>query len=214
MVQILPAVLGKTEEQYKADINKLSACEALKGNWVHIDFADNKFVPNETIGPEESSKISTTFQKEAHLMVAHPKEWVDKLVEAGFKRIIFHIEAEDDIKKVIDYIRSKGLEVGLAIKMDTPLEKLEPFVDKIDVVMVMSIIPGFQGQPFILESLERIRQIKSKGWKVKVAVDGSVRDENAKQLVEAGIDYLTVGSFLLKGDIDENLERLWEIING
>lgn len=212
MVQIIPAVLRKTIEEYASDINRLSSCDALKNNWVHIDFADNKFVQNQTISPADASKVSTNFQKEAHLMVSHPKEWIDKLVEVGFKRIIFHIEAEDDTLGVIDYIKSKGLEVGLAIKIDTPIEKLKPFISKIDVVLVMSIIPGFQGQPFIPESLEKIRQIKSKGWEVKIAVDGAVNSENAKQLVEAGVDHLTVGSFLLKGDIDENLETLWEAI--
>lgn len=212
MVQILPAVLSKTEQQYVDDVQRLSACEDLKNGWVHFDFADNIFVPNETIKPAVFKKIPNNFHKEAHLMVVHPKEWIDQLKDAGFERVIFHIESQDDIDEVIDDIKDKGTEAGLAIKMDTPLEKLEPFVNKIDVIMVMSIIPGFQGQPFILKSLDRIRQIKSKAWPVKVAVDGSVRDENAKQLVEAGVDHLTVGSFLLKGDIAENLEKLWEAI--
>lgn len=214
MVQILPAVLSKTEEQYVNDMNRLSSCEDLQDGWVHFDFADNIFVPNETIRPKVLKKFPNNFHKEAHLMVAHPKEWIDELADAGFARIIFHIESQDDIDEVIDYSRSEGMEVGLAIKMDTPLERLEPFVNKIDIVLVMSIVPGFQGQPFIVESLDRIREIKSKDWSIKIAVDGSVRDQNARELVEAGVDNLTVGSFLLKGNLDENLQKLWEVIHG
>jgi len=213
MVQIIPAVLSRTEQQYVSDTNKLSSCEALKGNWVHIDFADNKFVQNKTIGPEIVGKFPTNFRKEAHLMVSNPKDWIDKLVDAGFERIIFHIESLDDTNRVIDYIKSKGLEVGLAIKMDTPLDYLKPYIEKIDLVLVMSIAPGFQGQPFIPQSLDRIREIKSK-WGVKIGVDGSVKDENAKFFIDTGADNLIVGSFLLKGDINENVERLWEAMYG
>lgn len=214
MVQILPAVLSKTEQQYIDDVQRLSACEDLKDGWVHFDFADNVFVPNETIKPHAMKKIPNNFHKEAHLMVVHPKEWIDQLKDAGFERVIFHIESQDDTDGVIDDIRGKDMEAGLAIKMDTPVEKVEPFVSKIDVILIMSIIPGFQSQPFIPQSLDRIREIKSKDWPIKIAVDGSVRGENARDLVEAGVDQLTVGSFLLKGDIAENLEKLWEAIYG
>lgn len=212
MVQIIPAVLSKTEEQYGNDIERLSKCEGLKNGWVHIDFADNDFVPNQTIQPDIVSNYSSNLKKEAHLMVSHPKDWIDKLINAGFERIIFHIEAKDETDEVIDYIKSKGLEVGIAIKMDTPVEKLQPFVDKIDILLVMSIVPGFQGQPFIPESLDRIRDIRLKNWPIQITVDGSVKDENAKAIIEAGADYLIVGSYLLKGDIDENLEKLWEAL--
>jgi len=208
MVQIIPAVLAKSEQQYKTDLEKLSSCESLKNGWVHIDFADNKFVQNLTIVPEAIQKFPTNFRKEAHLMVSHPKDWIDKLIEVGFERIIFHIESEDDTDEIIDYIKSKGVEVGLAIKMETPIDKLEPFIKKIDVVLVMSIVPGFQGQPFIPKSLERIKEIKSR-WAVKIGVDGSVKDENVKAIMDVGADNLIVGSFLLKGEVDENLENLW-----
>ena len=214
MIQVIPAVLPTTEQQYQDDISKLSSCKGLVGNWVHIDFADNIFVQNKSIEPEAISKFPANFRKEAHLMVSHPMEWIEKCVDAGFERVIFHIECEDEINKVIDYIKNKGLEVGLAIKMDTPIEKLEAFVSKINIILVMSIIPGFQGQPFIPQSLERITQLKSKGWPINIAVDGAVNNENARQLIDAGVDNLTVGSFLLKGDIDENLEELWEAVNG
>ena len=213
MVQIIPAVLAKTEQDYQDNVNKLNQSESFSGGWVHIDFADNKFVQNTTIEPSIIQKYPNNFRKEAHLMVNHPKDWIDQLKEAGFERIIFHLESEDDILLVIEDIKNKGLEVGLAINKETALEKLEPFLDKIDLVLVMSIVPGFQGQPFIPQTLDKVRQIKSNNWPVKVGVDGAVRDTNIKEIVESGVDFITVGSYLLKGDVEENLEMLWEVLN-
>ena len=214
MVEIIPAVLATTEQQYQEDIRKLTQSESLSEDWVHIDFADNKFVQNQTIIPEVTKKFPTNLRKEAHLMVSYPTEWVEKLVDAGFKRIIFHIESADNIEEVIRNVKDKGLEVGLAINNETPVEKIEPFVGKIDVILVMTIIPGFQGQPFIPEALDKIKAIKSKNWPAKIGVDGHVNNENAKEIVNTGADFMIVGSYLLKGDPDENLENLWETING
>lgn len=212
-IQIIPAVLATSEQQYEEDISKLSSSEALNEGWVHIDLTDNIFVQNLTIKPDIVSKFPANFLREAHLMVAHPKNWIDDLVKADFKRVIFHIECEDDIDEVINHIKNKGLEKGLAIKIDTPIEKLEPFISKIDLVLVMSIVPGFQGQPFITDSLQKIREIKSK-WNVKIGVDGHINDEDIKSIIDAGATHLVVGSYLLKGNTDENLERLWGILHG
>jgi len=234
MVQIIPAVLAISEQQYQEDINKLTASKSLSEGWVHIDFADNIFVRNKTIEPETIQKFPTNFRKEAHLMVAHPKEWIEKLAKAGFKRVIFHIEVEDDIDESIEIIKSKGLEVGLAIKNETPIEKLEPFIDKInrgtvrlrrinrgtvllrkiDIILVMTVIPGFQGQPFIPEALEKVRKIKSQNWPVRVGVDGHVNADNAKEIIRSGVDFMVVGSYLLTGNVGENLESIREAING
>ncbi len=209
MVQITPAILSTSEEDYSRDHSRYEQSELLKGGWVHIDFMDNIFVPNKSIGPLMTTKYHTDLRKEAHLMVQHPMKWFADLIEAGFERIIFHIEAADDIEECLEYIKSRGLQVGLAINHETPIESLSTFVFKIDMVLVMSIEPGFQGQPFIIGCLDKIRQIKSKNWPVKLAVDGAVNDQNARVIVEAGADDLIVGSFLLTGDIDDNLEKIW-----
>ncbi|MCL4365895.1 ribulose-phosphate 3-epimerase [Patescibacteria group bacterium] len=214
MIQIVPAILDKTPQDFKKHIAQLKYSTSFQEGWVHIDFADNKFVQNQTIGIDVVEKTPINLNKEAHLMVIHPLQWIDKLKEADFKRIIFHYESKDDVLECINKIKGLGMEVGVALNINTPLEKLEPFKDKIDLVLVMAIVPGFQGQPFLPETFDKIKDLKEKGWPVKIAVDGAVRDTNAKQLIEAGVDQLTVGSFLLKGDIDENLERLWEVISG
>jgi len=217
MVQIIPAILSTTEADYDRDISRYIAAQSFQDGWIHIDFMDNVFVPNKSIDALATAKYPTPLQKEAHIMVAHPKEWIDDLVGANFERIIFHIEVEDDKNECIDYIKSKGVQVGLAINNSTSLKKLEPFLGKVDLVLVMSVVPGFQGQPFIPESLNRIKQIsriRSQGdFSFKIGIDGAVKDINVKEIADSGVDIITVGSYLLKGDIDENLENLRERIN-
>ena len=214
MVEIVPAILDKTPEEFEKHIEQLKNSHSFKEGWVHIDFADNKFVPNQTIDVETVAKFPTELKKEAHLMVARPLDWINKLKEAGFERVIFHFESEDNPEEVIKSTKEAGMEVGIAINPDTQIEKLEPYKDKIDQILVMGIVPGFQGQPFIPATIEKIKSLKAKGWQVKISIDGAVRDENAEDLVNAGVDQLVSGSFLLKGDIDENVEKIWEVLEG
>ena len=212
MIQIIPAVLATDEEQFLKDITKLSASVSLVEGWVHIDFADNKFVQNQTIGPKIVEKSPDNFNKEGHLMVSNPLDWIDRLIEADFKRVIMHVEAEK-VDESLEYAKDKGLEVGLAINDETNIDQLESFIPKIGTILIMSIVPGFQGQSFLPHSLEKITEIKNKGWSVRVGVDGVVKNDNIKDIVNAGADFVIVGSFLLKGNTDENLEILWEKIN-
>ncbi len=212
MVQIIPSVLATSEEQYQADISKLATSESLKDGWVHIDFADNIFVQNKTIEPGVVAKYPNSFQKQAHLMVADPLKWIDQLVEVGFETIIFHAEVEN-VEEVINYIKSKGKKVGLAIKQETTTQSLKPFINSIDIALIMTIVAGFQGQKFIPEVLNKIAQIKNLNPHVYVGVDGGVSDENVKLVVEKGADFFILGSYLLKGDPEENLESIWEEMN-
>ena len=214
MVQIIPSILATSEDQYQQDLQKLSSSDSLKMGWVHIDFADNKFVQNKTVEPEVIQKFPTNFRKEAHLMVENPLSWIDQLVRSGFERVIFHLESKDNTDECIRKIKEVNLEVGIALKIETPIEKLQPFIAKINTVLVMTIVAGFQGQPFIPQVLDKVRSIKSENWPVRVGVDGAVNDTDVKQIVESGVDFMIVGSFLLEGDVDERLERLWKEING
>jgi ribulose-phosphate 3-epimerase len=219
MIQIIPAILATTEDQYKENLAKITSSEATKGGWLHVDLADGKFVPNQTVGAEVLKNNPTDLKVEAHLMVENPNLWEDQLKEAGVKRIIAHIEAgEGAISGLISSCQADSIEVGLAIKMDTPLEKLEPYLEKIDLVLIMTIKPGFQGQPFIPESLDRIKEVthlcKTLAKPFMIGVDGHVNEEDVKKITEAGAEHLIVGSYLLKGsDFDENLEKLWQKIN-
>lgn len=213
MVQIIPAILSTSEEDYRRDIARYKMAQSFQMGWIHIDLMDNKLVPNKSIEPSVTAKYPINLHKEAHPMALHPIEWVDDLIEAGFERIIIHIEAQD-VDKCINYIKEKGLEAGLALNNETPVEKLEVFISKITTVLVMSIEPGFQGQPFLSSSLDKIKEIKAKNWPVRVGIDGAVKDSNIKDIISAGVDFVIVGSYFLNGDIDERLEEFWEAING
>lgn len=212
MIQIIPAILAGSEADFKRDIFHLMQSHSLKEGWLHFDFADNVFVPNRTIGPGVVAKYITDLYAEAHLMVARPIDWVDELAKAGFERVIFHLEAGDETVDTIKHIKDQGLEVGIAIKNDTSIDKLKPFADMIDTVLIMSIEPGFQGRSFIPSTLDKIRDLKSRKWNVRVGPDGGVRDTNIKSLVRAGVDFVVIGSYILQGDPDENLENLWEAV--
>jgi len=207
--EIIPAILSKTIEDFKNDLSKLLNSKNLNSGWVHVDFMDNVFVPNKSIAPDDLQNIDfRALKKEAHLMVRKPAEWIKKLIQLGFPRIIIHVEAEGDLKQNISLIKQSGAKAVLAINPDTPISKLEPFSSGIDGILVMGVVPGFQGQEFIPETLNKIKEIKSRGWPVKIEVDGAVKDRNVKDIVDSGADILILGSFLIKGDPDYNLETL------
>lgn len=212
-VDIVPAILSKTIQDFQTDISKLKNSKNLCNGWVHIDFMDNEFVPDQSINPEDLEGIDFgSLKKEAHLMVKYPKTWIEKLINLGFERIIIHFEAEGDLREYIELIKSGGAETVIALKHESDLDQLEPFADSIDRVLLMGVVPGFQGQPFIPGVIGKIKQLKLKNWPVKIEVDGAVRDTNARQLVEAGVDCLIVGSFLIKENPDLALEKLLAVI--
>ncbi len=214
-IQIVPAILATNEQELQDELNKIKSTQALNDNWVHFDFMDNKFVQNKSIEPSWLSKLQLQQKKEAHLMVVRPLEMISELKDLGFGRIIVHVESED-VKSCLKEIKALRLEAGLAIKHETNLEEIFPYLMDVGLVLIMSIKAGFQGQPFIDDSLERIRQVdklrQEKNLKFKIAVDGAVRDTNANLLVTAGVDQLVVGSYLQEGDIDENIKKLRQAI--
>ncbi len=218
MVTIIPAILATTPDQFKADLEKINRSPSLEQGWLHCDFADGEFVKNKSVGVEVFNQNKISLNLEVHLMVLSPDEWFIKLQQFNIKRVIVHIEVDSQrLQNTIKACKDSGVELGLAIKMETSLEKLEPYWDIIDLVLIMSIEPGFQGQPFKEGALERVKEVKrlreKQGFKFKIGVDGHINDSNIKEAIEAGADNLVVGSYLLNGDIEENVEKLWEKIN-
>lgn len=212
-IQIIPAVLATTEEEYKQKIDKLTSCPELTEGWMQIDVMDNKFVSNKSISLDVVAKYPINLKKEAHLMVANPLNWVDDLRRLGFSRAIFHFEA-GDTENVVKQIRQSGMEVGLAINPETPVSQIEQFVDRIDLVLIMGVHPGFSGQQFIAETVDRVKETSRLRWKnnnLIIEVDGGV-GKHVKELVEAGVNNLVMGSYLLDGDVTKNLETIWEAI--
>lgn len=198
MVTIIPAVLAITEDQYAKTLKKIEESEFFENGWVHIDIIDGKFADNVTIGPEIIGKYSTKLKIELHLMVENPKEIIDKLESVDLGRIITHIEASN-----------KGS--NLALNPQTPAASLEGLNP--ECILIMAVHPGKQGQKFIPETLEKIKEVRKSYPNILIGVDGGVTPENAKLIVDAGADYLVVGSHLIEGNIDENLETFWEKIH-
>lgn len=213
MVQIIPTLFSTTEEAYQKRLNKLNSCKLLEDGWVQLDLMDNIFVPNKSIGLDVIKKYPLNFQKEAQLMVADPEIWINGLIELGTDRIIFPVEVDKDVKGLISKIKGKKIEAGLSLNPETEVTKLEPYLDLVDAVLLMSVKPGLEGQQFDVGTYEKISYLKTKVPTLKIGVDGGINNTNIKGLVEAGANYLAIGSFLFNGNIDENLEILWEALN-
>ncbi len=180
----------------------LSQCEQGGAHWIHVDVMDNQFVPNLTIGPPVVKSLRPKTDKflDVHMMVVEPEKLVEPFAKAGADLITFHIEATDDPQAVIDLIKSTKTQVGLSIKPSTPLSEIEPFYDQIDLILVMSVEPGFGGQGYMDGSTDRIQFIKHKLTeqclqdRVLIEVDGGIKMHNAKEVIDAGADVLVAGS--------------------
>ena len=186
----------------------LSQCEEGGAHWIHVDVMDNQFVPNLTIGPPvvKSLRPKTNKFMDVHMMVIEPEKLVEPFARAGADLITFHIEATDNPQSVIDLIKSTGTKVGISIKPSTSMSDIEPFYDQVDLILIMSVEPGFGGQGYIPESTKRIRDIKQKlneqclQDRVMIEVDGGIKLFNAKEVIDAGADVLVAGSAIFGTD--------------
>jgi len=186
----------------------LSQCEDGGAHWIHVDVMDNQFVPNLTIGPPvvKSLRPKTNKFLDVHMMVIDPERLVEAFARAGADLITFHIEATDDAQAVIEIIKASGTQVGISLKPSTPLSDVEPYYDQIDLILVMSVEPGFGGQGYIDGSTERVRKIKQKLTelclqdRVLIEVDGGIKLHNAKKVIDAGANVLVAGSAIFGTD--------------
>ena len=202
--KLAPSILSADFTDLKTALNQ---CEEGGAHWVHVDVMDNQFVPNLTIGPPVVKSIRPKTEKfiDVHMMVIEPEKLVEPFARAGADIITFHIEAADEPDSVIDLIKSCGCKAGISIKPKTPLQDIIPILDKVDVVLVMSVDPGIGGQGFLPGSSERISKTKKLLVdnclnRVLIEVDGGVKLHNAKEVIEAGADVLVAGSEVFNSD--------------
>lgn len=184
-----------------------------KCDLIHLDIMDGKFVKNKTWTFSEIKKLTSYshLPLDVHLMVEKPEKYIEDYALLNTNDIIFHYEAVKDVENMIDLIKSYGLKVGIAVNPDTNVEVLFPFLNKIDLVLIMSVYPGESGQLFIENSLNKIKVLKEEIIKQEVKtlieVDGGINDENAILCKEAGVDILVSASFIHK-DIINNIDLL------
>ena len=209
MKKIIPAILTNDVEDLK---NKLEQLAGLV-DWVQIDFMDNIFVPNQSIGVAELKQVSHAFNLEAHLMVEQPEKYFHDCLEAGFKRVIFHVECCPDLDFIFKEAASYDFEIGMALNPETPLEHVLPYLNKVKMVLFLTVHPGFQGQEFIVEVLDKVKSLKESHPEILLAIDGGLTLENIQLAASSGADYLCVGSGVFKkGEVKENLKQLNEAI--
>jgi ribulose-phosphate 3-epimerase len=207
MKQIIPAILTKDIVELKETLAKLEGLV----DWVQIDIMDNKFVPNISIPVKNLIDINTDINLEAHLMIFNPEKVFADCEKAGIKRVIFHLEAVDDVDKVLARMDEYSFEKGIAINPETKVKKIEPYLDRVDLVLFLSVNPGFQGQGFIAGVLDKVKELKKFDSKIIIEDDGGVNADNIKQVADAGVDLIVAGSAVLKGgDVEENLNKLRE----
>ncbi|RGV95949.1 ribulose-phosphate 3-epimerase [Ruminococcus sp. AF14-10] len=187
--------------------------------YLHYDVMDGIFVPSISFGmPVLASIRSCTNQVlDVHLMITEPIRYIKEFKEAGADLITIHLEACEDVAATIKAIREAGLKVGLSIKPATEAEAIRPYLDQIDMILVMSVEPGFGGQKFIPESLDKIRALRAMveeaGVDVDIEVDGGIYQANVKEVLDAGANIIVSGSGVFKGDIAKNTREFMEILN-
>ncbi len=204
---ISPSMLSADFGNLQRDTEMINRSAA---EWIHIDVMDGLFVPNISFGFPVLKSICQHTSKfvDTHLMIVDPERYVERFVQEGSDSVTFHLEASQEPQKCIELIRKAGAKVGISIKPSTAVESLREFISQVDMVLVMSVEPGFGGQSFIEGSLERVRAVralaKEMGSQILIQVDGGIGAENAGEIFAAGADVLVAGNSIFKAQDPES----------
>ena len=219
MPQIIPALITSDNnsendfKELKLKFKKLQPFLSEFDNWIQIDITDGKFVPTKTSMELEDLKYFTERANvEFHLMVYKPEETINEWAWLGPKRVIVHIEAVEDMNRLLNICREKEIEVGVALNPETANVMVEPWLGAVDLITFLGVEPGMGGQAFIPEVLDKIKLLRQKFPNVKIEIDGGVRLANIGELKEAGADVFIVGSGILKSpNISEAIKELFRL---
>ena len=197
-----------------ADFSRLTeevkAIENTKAKWLHLDVMDGNFVPNISFGADiiKAIRKNSNLYFDAHLMIENPEWYIDTIADAGVQSISIHVEATKHLDRALQLIKNRGLRAGVAINPATDIAFLDNIYEKLDLILVMTVNPGFGGQKFLTQMLEKIRKIRNKFPHIDIQVDGGINNETAKLVIESGANVLVAGSYVFSGNYAEKVNSL------
>ena len=197
-----------------ADFSRLTeevkAIENTNAKWLHLDVMDGNFVPNISFGADiiKAIRKDTNLYFDAHLMIEKPEWYIDAIANAGVQSISVHVESTNHLDRALQLIKAKGIKAGVAINPATDIAFLDNIYEKLDLILIMTVNPGFGGQKFLNQMLEKIRKIRNKFPDIDIQVDGGINDETAKLVIEAGANILVAGSYVFSGNYSEKVNSL------
>lgn len=186
--------------------------------YIHFDVMDGMFVPSISFGMPVLASIHDATEQfmDAHLMVQEPIRYVEAFQKAGADYVTVHLEACEDVKTTLDKIHACGMKAGLAVNPETDVKELVPYLEDVEMILIMSVHPGFGGQKFIPESLDKIREVRvmlnEKNLEIDIQVDGGIYVENVREVLDAGANVIVAGSAVFRGDAGENTAKFMEIL--